>query len=403
MSKQQKHPPTISPEPYWLLESMVCMNYVYALDCEGWLDKMTTWGRKYDENFLVPYRNYRDAMRAKLQPVMEQYPVLMGYVDTEQREPTESLRGNDSPILLFLVQMQGILEADELPPEDELEKKLNRAFEKILGSEMQESPDIEPEIHGLSDVMEALKGWEGKDTDKFKLLRLYSERREVIEQLWSLRETCAEIGRSCLPFVQERFDACMDKLQRPGELEAILDMVGVQCGDKFSGRLTPLIMQYDRITVIMKENYDSESDRVALHFGLEFFYLHELRTEDLYNNDRLLEQRLKTLGDSTRLKILRLLAERPCYVQEMAKELELTPATILYHLGIMTAGELIETQMTNEKKKIYYQLRKERLQELSDEIRGLTLSPQEREAWKKEREMQNRQQKQGGPQWVIQK
>lgn len=196
MSKQWNM--SVRPEPFWLLEMMACMNYVYVLDSEAWLEKNSAWSRGQKEEFLLPYRSYRGAMRARLKPILEQYPLLGGYVDATPRE-RESLRSYDPPMISFLTQMQYVLEGEERPTEEELEGLLNRAFQRMLGSDLQKSPDArEPVIRGLADVMEALEGWEGADADKFKLLRLYSERREVMEQLWSIQGACAEVGRSCL-------------------------------------------------------------------------------------------------------------------------------------------------------------------------------------------------------------
>ena len=169
---------TVLPEPYWLQEAYACMNYVYVLDSEEWLNKPGNWNRRRKEEFLAPYRSYREAMKARLQPVLEQYPLLAGYVDATPRE-RESLRSYEPPMMSFLLQMQYILEAEELPDGEQLEEELNRAFQKILGSDLQKSSDVqETEIRGLPDVMAALEEWDGTDADKFRLLRLYSERLE---------------------------------------------------------------------------------------------------------------------------------------------------------------------------------------------------------------------------------
>ena len=129
---------TVLPEPYWLQEAYACMNYVYVLDSEEWLNKPGNWNRRRKEEFLAPYRSYREAMKARLQPVLEQYPLLAGYVDATPRE-RESLRSYEPPMMSFLLQMQYILEAEELPDGEQLEEELNRAFQKILGSDLQRS------------------------------------------------------------------------------------------------------------------------------------------------------------------------------------------------------------------------------------------------------------------------
>lgn len=482
----------VRPEPYWLMEAMVCMNYVPTLDSEEWLNKHSSWNRRQKEQFLVPYRSYRGAMRAGLQPIFEQYPMLSGYVDDSPRKwERESLCSYDPPMIAFLLQMQDILEAEELPVEEELEKALNCAFGRMLGNDLQKSPDTgEIKINGLADIMTALEGWDGEDADKFKLLRLYSERREIIEQLWSFREPCREIGRRCLDLLQERYDACMEKARNQEELEALLNGVGLQCEERCHVQIVPAIMRYDMILFQALEGTELaetvktmevtkaaepveaaemtetnsaqmvktteaksvellemakmseapeppepseapepseppeapeppepseapeapepptfEPMKLKIYLGIETFYMFESKAEDNYNDNRLIS-RLKALGDPARLKILRQLVERPCYVQEMAKAMELTPATILHHLGILMTEELIEIQMTKEKRKVYYQVRKQGLQEIGKEIMNLTLSRQEREARQREQQMgiiQERQQKQGGWQWTIQK
>ncbi|MDE5893585.1 MAG: winged helix-turn-helix domain-containing protein, partial [Acetatifactor sp.] len=304
----------------------------------------------------------------------------------------------------FLVQMQYVLEAPERPAEEKLEELLNRAFERMLSTDLQKSPDAEePVIHGIQDVLAALDQWDGEDADKFKLLRLYSERREVMEQLWSMQAPCAEIGRSCLELVQERYDACMEKLRNPKEVMALLEAMGLQCGENHVGRITPSVMQYARIMLQMTEDAaDTMQMDVKIHIGIETFFLYGARQEDLYNDEWLLS-RLKALGDPTRLKILHQLTERPCYLQEMAKTLELTPATVLHHLGVLMAEEFIEIKMTQEKKRVYYQVRKQGLQDVESGIRQLTLTRQEREEQQRQRQLQEGQQAQGGWKWNIQK
>lgn len=379
------------------------MNYVYALDSEEWLNKSSSWSRRQKEEFLAPYRSYREAMRTRLQPIMEQHPLLLGYVDTTPRKE-ESLRSHEPPMISFLTQMQYVLEAPERPSEEKLEELLNRAFERILSTDMQESPEAgEPVIRSVPDVLTALEHWDGEDADKFKLLRLYSERREVMEQLWSLQTPCTETGRSCLKLVQERYDACMEKLRKPGEVQALLEDIGLQCGENSVGRITPSVMQYAGIMLQMTEEAAGAGHmEVKLHIGIETFFLHEARQEDLYNDDWLLS-RLKALGDPTRLKILHQLVERPCYLQEMARTLGLTPATVLHHLGVLMEKELIEIKMTQEKKKVYYQVKKQGLLDVEAGIRRLTLSRQEREEEQRQRRLQEGQQIQGGWQWDIQK
>ena len=165
-------------------------------------------------------------------------------------------------------------------------------------------------------------------------------------------------------------------------------------------------MRYDGIMLQATEDTEDTAEsgtvELKLHLGIETFYLYKSRQKDLYNDDRLLA-RLKALGDPVRLKIIHQLVERPCYLQEMARELGLTPATVLHHLGILMAEELIEVQMTQEKKKVYYQVRKQSLEETGRGIGQLSLTRVERQEQQREQQIHEGQQRNGGWQWNIQK
>ena len=80
----------------------------------------------------------------------------------------------------------------------------------------------------------------------------------------------------------------------------------------------------------------------------------------------------------------------------------LTPATVLHHVSVLMAERLIEIQVTTEKKKVYYRIKKQGLEEVSQGILQLAMTREEREEQRK-RQIQEGQQDQGGIQWIIQK
>ncbi len=58
--------------------------------------------------------------------------------------------------------------------------------------------------------------------------------------------------------------------------------------------------------------------------------------------DELQASLLRTLASAHRLRILHLLGERPCEVNEVARELEMSQATASQHLGAMRAVGLLD-------------------------------------------------------------
>jgi DNA-binding transcriptional ArsR family regulator len=75
----------------------------------------------------------------------------------------------------------------------------------------------------------------------------------------------------------------------------------------------------------------------------------------------------RALGDSTRMRILKLLSERDWYLTELATQLELSKPTMKHHLALMRAAGLVT--VTEEGTLTYYSLRRERLEEAGVELR----------------------------------
>ena len=74
----------------------------------------------------------------------------------------------------------------------------------------------------------------------------------------------------------------------------------------------------------------------------------------------------RTLGDPTRLRTLKLLADRDWYLTELATQLELSKPTMKHHLAQMRAAGLVT--VTEEGNLTYYSLRRERLAEAGVEL-----------------------------------
>lgn len=75
----------------------------------------------------------------------------------------------------------------------------------------------------------------------------------------------------------------------------------------------------------------------------------------------------RALGDSTRMRVLKLLADRDWYLTELAQQLELSKPTMKHHLALLRAAGLVT--VTEEGSLTYYSLRRERLEEAGIELR----------------------------------
>lgn len=78
---------------------------------------------------------------------------------------------------------------------------------------------------------------------------------------------------------------------------------------------------------------------------------------------------LKVLGDKSKAEILLYIKDRPAYGSEIAKQFSLTTATVSHHMNKLLQLRLIQAELRDGR--VYYQARKEVLQELFENARKL--------------------------------
>ena len=101
----------------------------------------------------------------------------------------------------------------------------------------------------------------------------------------------------------------------------------------------------------------------AYYYGM--FNVDE-RPEEIRNDEKLfLTGACKAMSDPTRMEILLLLKQRPCYNRELAQALGLTPATIMHHTDILLQNGLAAMTTDREnQKRIYFSLVPEKLEKM---------------------------------------
>jgi len=81
---------------------------------------------------------------------------------------------------------------------------------------------------------------------------------------------------------------------------------------------------------------------------------------------------LKALSDVRRVNIIKMLAQKPCYGYEIAANLNISPATINYHMTFLTGVDIVTFE--RDENKVYYSLKKERVKELMKESEKFLLN-----------------------------
>lgn len=129
--------------------------------------------------------------------------------------------------------------------------------------------------------------------------------------------------------------------------------------------IRPSIMNCDK--VIFCGNDENAGDYHILDVGITFDC--EFRvTKNTYTNEQLCSG-LKLLSDPSKFEILRFIQNKKAYGQEIATELNLTTATISYHMNALLVLGLIKIEKVDNR--VYYQMNRDAVNNLLDEAKNV--------------------------------
>ena len=95
------------------------------------------------------------------------------------------------------------------------------------------------------------------------------------------------------------------------------------------------------------------------------------------SEDQRILQVFKVLSDPTRFKVFQLLMHQPMYVQELARAVEVTPATLIHHIDqLMNAGLIRLSTRQEDRKRIYYIAHREYFQQVVTQLERMIVHEQ---------------------------
>ena len=97
------------------------------------------------------------------------------------------------------------------------------------------------------------------------------------------------------------------------------------------------------------------------YFGYKFHELMNL-SKGKKNEEEILLEKLKCLSDKSKYEILKMLNTEPMYGQQIAQKLNLTTATISYHMNALSLNKLVTINKRDNK--AYYSINKEEIDKI---------------------------------------
>lgn len=323
------------------------------------LDNYEKFGMTQQEmqEYLQPVQVFCKQVKDQFSVVIEEFPklkALLKLTDTEIQ---------DGSILLIFY--RNLLRIDQGIGEF---TKEDLAFIHMLNKD-QYSEAISDEKVYVKDVTELIQYLETQsleDAYKMRLISLYMDRLVIKDQIMKLKKIAEDIVQKSYHLVKHIVEEELVRMKEPDYLDEILKdsiRIFMEQGKKLT--LVPSICQYNALGM------EGVNDSYIFHVGIYVVNLVKRKNQNKFNDAQLVAD-LKAISDTTRLNILHMLSLKRMYIQEMAEELKLTPATVSHHINILLSMRyVLLTVDATKSKKVYYELNNEKLEGLSKSILNL--------------------------------
>ena len=350
----------IDPNPNWNIEAMGFIVEAMTNKIENIIENHEVFGKtkKEFESFFEPYTLLKERLVEEVLPRYEKYPTLNKIFQMEKKLEKDDL---DLGIILILDMEQRYKRPLTNENVDELvgSYMLNR-ISKVEGLEK------ESKINSLSDLVQVLEGVEIPDGEKMFYISIYQNRYELVKEIETFTEEVAPILQRNFYLIQDQYNKSIMEFKKLEGLESLLErMVIMKLNMEADKKIIFTVFPFGGI------NMRHHKENLLVTIGIYIYYFKKWKEEKGFQGAELVSS-LKALGDPTRLGIINRISVRPMYIQELADELDLTPATISHHINILLNSQIVNIIVESDTaKKIYYEVNKDKLREIGKTIEHL--------------------------------
>ncbi|WP_352419211.1 metalloregulator ArsR/SmtB family transcription factor [Proteiniborus sp.] len=356
---------TIHNTPNWLFEAAASISEQYIENEEKVIENHNKFGMTKEEmtDYFKKYKAYKKAVLKEIIPIYNNYSSLKWLF-----QPLEIEIEADFCLGVSIVVFWG--KSAKLDMNDtDIDKLIIEYLVSTISEYTIEAGNKELTINNLSDLVEALNDISIDDAFKMQLIKLYHTRHDTIKELWEMLLSCVPICQKHFNIIKEDFEKALEALSNTEDLEKLLDKsVGLKIKSQFDCDIYLTIFHFNRF------NFGIHIDMNYYYLGIYFISLVNLKEKNRFNDNDLITD-LKALGDATRLKMIHILLERKMYLQELAEDLGLTPATVSHHISTLLKSELISITVGDENaRKVFYEVNGEKLESIGNSIKSLAVN-----------------------------
>ncbi len=337
----------VQPEPNWWFEAVACLEQRTLQSEEEMIANHDRFGfAKQDmQTIFAPLMNYKTTVWRETEPLLVQYAAMKDFWYAEDDQG--SLFRNILPHVQSLFEQQAF-------SKEESDQAINQALSALLTDQ---DADDRTVVDDLVTVLTVVAKSSFSDHRKLQIINFYNNRYQLLQDMKALLQSTAMICEQHASIVKQEIGACLQELSASGSIIAtklILDL---------DAEMTVYVSIFAFNAVMLQE----VGETIVIHSGIFVDLISKWKEQNKFNDAQLISA-MKALSDPTRMKILQMLSQKRFYLQEIADQLHLTPATISHHIGILGPSEFLIFHVDQTSRKLYYELNRKRLAELGKSL-----------------------------------
>lgn len=325
-----------------------------------------------DDNYAPflsgPFHRYGEYLHNVLEeasPLMDEFPLLSYYGKPDEEHTS---------ILADLIRSIPENEVISLPTEERkryilqyISSELSDVCPQEAIIEFEDLENIPKELTSITEFLNMLTTLSIDDAKKMQLINLYQNYNDLFDQFMEYAAHVVPIMQKYYPMIEPDILPFMDEVLDTNYVEEILlhpnriSILSEKCCIAH-----PNLIDFNMVTL----RIHGSSNLLTIGIFVKTFM--ELKNQQNFERTH---AAFKALGDPTRLRIMQCLAQESMYIQELAKELGLTPATISHHMNTLFHAELVSIIVDdNNAKKVFYEPNSKAMEQLISVLSNLQRS-----------------------------
>lgn len=265
-------------------------------------------------------------------------------------------QNSDSKLLTYEERFRDLKEEDRI-----------KAYAQIVNIDEEDGASVEG-LHTYEDFLKFLDEAACQKEVKWEVLQIFHNQEACYYEVTALLKEVIDLlenhYRERIAGIEKQFyEYWMDIQENNDILKLVQQKLKITWEEKEQETiLLPMIFHPVSVTFSYQPEA-KETDVLRLGILLDQHFNitgHSMNAEEIVNFGKL-------LSDKSKVDILELTAKKPCYGKEIAKELNLTTATISYHVNALMRLGLLKTELISNR--VYYCMNYEKLSEYLEDIK----------------------------------